>query len=151
MITWIWSGLAGFVAGALFAFIPIEKQYLSYKATVEAVGRQQEENTKLIAAQHRQVKEDLDAKYKAVVDRDAARIAALRVQLNAERSQRIVPAAPSSSSADQRVCYSRDELDRGLRESLARLSERIIGIAEEGERAVVVASQCREWVGKVSP
>ena len=150
MTTWVWSGLAGFVAGALFAFIPIEKQYLSYKATQEAVAHQQEENTKLIAAQHKQVKDDLDAKYKAVVDRDNARLSALRVQLNAERSQRLVPAAPSGSPGDQRVCYSRDELDRGLSESLARLSARVVGIAQEGQRAVVVASQCREWVGKVN-
>jgi hypothetical protein len=146
---WMWSGLAGFIAGALFAFIPMEKQYLSYKATVEAVGQQQEQVTKLIAAQHKQAKEDIDAHWKAINDRDTARISTLRVQLANERNARLVPSSPTGTPGSDRVCYSGDELDRSLRASLNRLSERIAGIAETGQAAVNVATSCREWVGRI--
>lgn len=145
MTSWIYTGLAGFIAGALFAFIPMEKMYLSYKATVEAVGAQQEKLSKEIAARHKQIKETLDAKYKALVDRDAVRIQSLRVQLADLSNASLLSPRPSGTSVSGRICYTDpDKFAREISDALNEAAAEDFGDSQAGQRGIDVASQAHE-------
>lgn len=69
----------------------------------------------------------------------SARVADLRDQLRKQASDpgvSILPRVPGPPATDpDRVCFSRDAFNRRFEESFGRLQERLVTIAEKGDRA----------------
>ena len=143
---WLILGAFLAVGGAFLAGIEVEsRNFASYRGAQEAIAKIQEDQTKRIAAQHRKDAEDAQAQSQTLAaDRDAA-IAKLRVVQSTIAGRSIVPAPAPGAPVSDRVCYSRAVLDRELRATVARAAERLVGIAQEGQRGWDLAVVCRDW------
>jgi hypothetical protein len=92
------------------------------------------------------LKEVADAEAEKLrVERDRAVVDANRVR-DSLASRSIVPKQPGSPGGGSRVCYSREQLDRGLHESLAGLYKRVVELAEQGQRDRDIAITCSNYV-----
>jgi len=130
----------------------VEKQvYDSYRGAVTAVGQMQERITKDISQRHKQDKETLDAQWKVKTAALNKQLASSKLQLvQARRDLSLVSAAASSAASDLRICYAdRNKLGREISDALADAAEQDLADATRGEQAIIAASQCREWAGKI--
>lgn len=145
-----WLAIAGvLVAAAGWGAVKMhehdEEKLEAFKLEIARAGDKQNRETAERVLRWKNLKEISDAQAQTAA---AARDAALdreRVRQLADSSRRIVPAATAGAGGGDRLCLSRDELDRRLRASFARLSERLIGIAEQGQRGIDVAAVCSSW------
>lgn len=154
---WAWRWLSillilvgAFAAGAAKMHAHDQAKFDEFEAAVKAAGDKQNALTQETVKAHKTLQELSDAEAKtAAAERDAATLR-VRQLVQAGRDSRIVPNSAPSSPSNSRICYAdREQLDRGLRESFARLSERVIGIAQEGQRSADVAALCRDWAKKL--
>lgn len=68
---------------------------------------------------------------------------------DANASTRVVPAVPSATGRpDGEVCYDSIQLDRALRASLGRLSERLARIVGDGDEALGLTVLCSRWLNQ---
>lgn len=123
-----------------------QEKYDAREVQFKLAGERQVELTQQVIVTHQRLRELSDADAERMrLERDAAVFAANRLRLaNADR--RIVPSAPTGAAGGNRVCFSREELDRGLRAAIQRLQGRALANAAEGQRSADVAVTCREWV-----
>ena len=153
--SWAWRWIAIAVVAAAAGWTcylkgeeKVQAQFDDYKAQVKAAGDRQNELTRQTIAAHQQLQEIADAHAQtAAADRDAA-LARVRALESARANSRIVPPAPAGAAGGDRICFAREELDRGLRAAFARLSEQSLANASEGQRAADVAAVCRDWALK---
>jgi hypothetical protein len=149
---WRWIAIVVLAAATGWAFYlkgeeRVQVDFDEYKAQVRAAGNKQNELTRQSIAAHKQLKEIADGKARtAAAARDAALARVRSLESGADR--RLVPTAPPRAAGGDRICFAREELDRGLRDAFARLSQRALANAEEGQRGVDVAALCRDWAAK---
>lgn len=129
-----------------------EAKFEAFKAEVQVAGDRRNFETQQTIKAHQAQKEISDAEANtAARERDAALLRVRALQRDAA-GRGVVPAAPAGAASDRRICFAdREELDRGFRASFARLSERVIGIAQEGQRGIDVAGVCARWAQRVQP
>ena len=108
-------------------------------------GAAQDKITQQIIKTHEQLKEAKDVQAKLLASQRDDAVARMRALAAASASQRIVPASTGPASSGGRVCYAADELDRGIRERVARLRARVEGVAAVGQAGVDTATICRDW------
>jgi len=142
----VYALLAGLITGYVWGCSEEKARFDSFNGATAALGRAQEKRSAEIAAWQKSSKEKADAESKR---KDRARdreLADARKRLSdAGASGRLVPADPANPAGDQRLCLATEEFDRGLVTALARLQERALANAQEGQRAADVAALCRTW------
>lgn len=127
-----------------------EAKFEAFKAEVQAAGDRQNFRTQQTIRAHQALKEISDAEANAAAAQRDAALLRVRALQSAAAGRRIVPAAAAGAAGGARICYAdRDELDRGIRERIDRLSARVVGIAEKGQRGVDVAQICARWAQRV--
>lgn len=149
---WAWRWIAILAVGAALAFTGyvkgrevVQVKFDEYQAQVKAAGDRQNELTQQIIAIHKQRAENAQSQAANLATARDGALARVRALESARASSRIVPPAPAGATGNNRVCFSREELDRGLRAAFARLSERSLANASEGQRAADVAQVCHDW------
>lgn len=148
---WAWRWIAVAAVGvALFGTGWIKgrageaEKFDEYKAQVKAASDRQNQLTQQTIAAHQRLREMSDVEANAaVLTRDAA-LARVRLLVR-DAGSRIVPAPSTGATGSNRVCFAADELDRGIREALDRVTDRTLAIAQEGQRGIDTAVVCREW------
>ena len=75
----------------------------------------------------------------------------LRQRAGDSATSRIVPAATAGAPDGNRVCYTRDTLDREITGAVGRLRDELAGDAEPYDRATVTARICRDWALNPAP
>jgi hypothetical protein len=151
-----WLAIAGILAaaaawGAAKMHAHDEREFDAYREEVKLAGDRQNELTQQITAAQAQLKEISDAEWKTKHDAAVGALAAARLRLAAGRDRRLVPAAPSRAGGGDRLCLSRDQLDRGLREAVGRLQQRALAVAAEGQRGIDIAGTCSSWARGLQP
>ena len=122
-----------------------ERELDAYKAEVKAAGDRQNAMTQQIILAHRHLKEIADAEARtAAVERDAAALRLRDIQ-RAIAGVSLLPAPAPNTTGGNNICFAADELDRGLRNALAGVANRLGPIAQEGQRGVDTAVVCRDW------
>ena len=150
---WRWIAIAAVASAAGWACYlkgeeKVQGAFDEYKVAVKAAGDRQNELTRQTIAAHKQLQESSDAQAQAAATARDAALARVRALQSAAARSRIVPAAPAGAAGGDRICFAREELDRGIRAAFARLSQRSLANAEEGQRGVDVATVCRDWAAK---
>jgi hypothetical protein len=146
-----WLAIAGILAaaaawGAAKMHAHDEREFDAYREEVKLAGDRQNELTRQVTTAQAQLKEISDAEWKTKHDAAVGALAAAQLRLDqARRDRRLVPAAPAGAGSGDRLCLSRDELDRGLREAIGRLQQRALAVAAEGQRGIDIASTCSSW------
>lgn len=148
---WRWLAVAGIGAslygvGWLNGRHHEERLFDDYKEQVKLAADKQAFLTQQTIKAHQALKEISDAESKTLAaERDAATLR-VRQLVQAGRDRSLLPPLASGTASNSRICYAdRDQLDRGIREGFNRLSERIIKLAQQGQRGADVATVCRDW------
>ncbi|SRR6266581_9043234 len=145
----VYSLLAGLLIGYFWGCSIEKGRFDSFKGATDALGRAQEQRSAEVAARNKSSKEKADAESKRkdrVRDRQFADV---RKRLSDGADSRLMPADPANPAGDQRICFARDEFDRGLRAALAEAAAEDLRDAEEGQRAADVAALCRDWTKSI--
>ena len=102
----------------------------------------------------KRLKEAVDEKAKLQDDLRKSQLAAadkrvLDALSKARGNGRLLSGPPGSPTGDIRICASRDTIDRlvgtAINDAVGRHAKRNFQLAEEGARAVSVATLCRDW------
>ncbi len=149
---WAWRWIAILSVGAALygtgwikGKIHEEKLFDEYKSQVKAVGDRQNYLTQETIKVHKALKETSDAKAKtAAAERDAA-LERVRTLQSTSASRSFLPRTSPSTASSNRVCFAADQLDRGVRQAIDRLQQRVVAGAAEGQRGVDTAVVCRDW------
>ena len=112
------------------------KGYKEKIAAINALGQEQERQTKLQIERDRKEKERADNEAK----RRFADISARYRRLLNDKSS-VLPAATASAGGSDRVCFSRDALNRSLTDFVTGVA----GIAQDGDRGIVTAEIAKLW------
>ena len=156
----IYAALAAAFAGAMGWSWLQGKEYAEamtqgakLESAVIAAVQQSRTDAQILA--WKRLKEATDEKAKAQDALRAVQLAAADKRVRdaiskAGASSRIVPAAPSGSVGDKRICFpDRDALDReisaGIAGAFGRYAPKRIASAQEGQHAIDVATLCRDW------
>jgi hypothetical protein len=149
---WAWRWIAillvligAFAAGAAKMHAHDQAKFDEFEAAVKEAGDKQNALTDQTIAAHKSLKEISDAEAKTLAaERDVATVKLRDIQ-SAIAGVSLLPPSAVSAAGSNRICFAADILDRGLRETVARASERIIAIAQDGQRGIDIAVTCREW------
>lgn len=150
--SWLWRWLALIAVAAAFGWTcylkgeaHVQEQFDAFEAQVKAAGDRQNELTQQTIKVHKLLQENADAQAQtATASRDAAMLR-VRALESAAASSRILPAPAPGTASGNRICFAADQLDRGIRVSLAAAQERFAAIAQSGQRGVDTAVVCSAW------
>ena len=147
---WRWLAILG-VGAALYGMGWLQGRHHEelifddYKEQVKLAADKQNFLTAETIKAHKSLQELSDAEAKtAAAERDAATLR-LRQLVQAGRDRSLLSAIPPSAAGNNRVCFATDQLDRGLRQAVGAASDRLIAIAEAGQRGVDTAVTCQQW------
>jgi len=147
---WRWIAIAAVAAAAggwcwLLGAHHVQREFDDYKEQVKLAGDKQAFLTAETIKAHQALKEISDAEAQtAAAERDAA-VMRVRQLVQAGRNRGFLPAPAAGAGGSNRICFARGELDRNLGEAVGRISNRVIALAQEGQRGVDTAVVCREW------
>lgn len=152
-----WRWIAIVAVSASFGFVcwlygraGEERVLDEYKAQIKLAADKQAYLTAETIKAHKQLQEIADAEAQAArAERDAATLR-VRQLVQAGRDSRLVPAPSGSAAGSERVCSTLSELDRGVRQNLGRVSERIITLAGQGQQGIDTAIVGRDWAKGVA-
>lgn len=133
--TWIIAGVAALAVGGYVLHCEHVK---SNWQKAKAIAEEQDRANAKQALRDLQTKERSDENYA----RNLARLAADVKRLRHARTSLLPAPSPSSTSPD-RACFDRGELDAALR----RYRDGVIGLVEEGAKAVEGLDEAKAWVG----
>lgn len=154
---WAWRWLSillvlvgAFAAGAAKMHEHDQAKFDEFEAAVKAAGDKQNALTEQTIAAHKTLKEISDAEAKtAAVERDLATVKLRDIQ-SAVAGVSLLPPSAAGAPGSNRICFAADVLDRGLREAVARASDRLVAIAQSGQLGVDTAVVCRAWAVAIS-
>lgn len=139
---------AGFVTGC----IDEKERFDAYKSVVAATGKAQEERTAARIASDLETKRRRDRDDKARRDRLERDLADTASKLQQYAGRGIVPpvpAPPAGGGAGEAergiVCFDRDRLSEGLRDSLQRAGGRFAELAQRGAGGIAGFEACVAW------
>src|SRR5258708_39368168 len=147
---WRWSAILAVAAAAggacyIAGVRHEEKLFDDYKEQVKLAADKQNFLTAETIKAHKTLQELSDAQAKtAAAERDAATLR-VRQLVQAGRDRSLLSAIPPSAAGNNRVCFATDQLDRGLRQAVGAASDRLIAIAQAGQRGVDTAVTCQQW------
>jgi hypothetical protein len=109
-----------------------------FQNRVAALGKAAEERTKEKESRDKKLKESVDRENKRLRDSNTT----LARQLRESRSGRsFVPPAPTGSASPNVATFDRAELESAIQ----RLDERVSGIIEKGDQAVIDLDSAKRW------
>lgn len=136
---WFWLVLAmGYGATATKYAVHEHDALISYKSTVEAIGKAQEAENRKIEADNQKRKETADAEHLQAISALNVRIAGLR---SANARQFIVPGITAQTGSPDRTCFASSELERAIRS----LDQDVQGFVDEGSKAVADLNTAKAW------
>ena len=147
---WFWLALAAAAAGALGKAWDAERNaFAAYRGGVEALGKAQEERTRDRIALDKARKETADAQLVATTTAWAAAID--RVRREAGPVAGVVPPAPADAVRPDRACFDREELERGIRDSMEELRAATRRVVEKGDQTRLRLDSALRWAQGVAP
>jgi hypothetical protein len=138
-----WCGFKGYMMGM--------ENYNELRINLAAQAAEQEANTKSTIKAHQKLLEAINEKAKLQREADALKlsIADQRVRDALKSRTKLLPSAPSGSPSDQRICTTREAIDRDVGDAIERITTRHAGRTkpgvEESLRAVNLVLFCKEW------
>lgn len=144
-----WALGAAFLISSLLGLQEYGR-FASYRATVAAIGKAQDERTATRIESDRQTKERIDRDHKARVatlNRDLA-VAKLRERAGSSLLPTVPTAPPGSGGGEADrgiVCFSRERLSQGLSASLQRFAGQLEGSIQRGASAIAGFESCALW------
>ena len=125
----------------------VQARFDQFKATVAAEGRAAKERAENQRKADLQRAKEADNEAKKRYSSLDAQYAAyrLRQRTGSGATERLVPAATAGAPDGNRVCYTRDTLDREITGAIGRLRGELAGDAEPYDRATVTARTCKDW------
>lgn len=148
---WLYAGLfaVGVVIGAGGAWKvmswridEIKKEYASFVAQTEALGKQAQAEAAAKETQYKQAQKEADIEYKNNLDH----LRADNVKLLQARSRSgYVPAAPRSTRRPDLACFDRAEFTTAIR----RLDAGVSDLIEKGSESIVRLQNSQAWYNGV--
>src|SRR3990167_8380406 len=149
---WIICAMMAALGGAFFYGLHLgEKSKETYIAQQEALSAKQNAENAIKIDTWKKLKEDIDERAKLQDELRLAQLAQSNERLRAATKSRprLLSSSTGGPNGDIRVCASRDTLDSEISGAINRVIERHatrnLQLAEEGARAVSVATLCRDW------
>jgi hypothetical protein len=143
------AGMAAIGGSFLYGLKIGHERMEAFQSQVEAVGAAQNAKTAATTKAWKDLKETSDAKAQTLAADRAAALARVRALQSAAASRSLLPAPTTGAAGSNRICFAADQLDRGLRETVARVAGRAVAIAQEGQRGIDTAVTCREWANAI--
>lgn len=124
-----------------------KSRFEDFKRGVEVLGRAHEEMAKATALRHTGIAKEVEHENAAALRTLADLYSGL---LNAPPRTRIVPApSPGPAGTEEKVCYSGDDLSRGMEAALREFEEATYGILRKGDEALIDRAAWGEWDARI--
>lgn len=122
-------------------------RFEDFKQGVEVLGQAHEQIAKATALRHQNVAQGVQDENSRALRSLADLYGGL---LNAPPRRSPVPPAPATAAGvEAKVCYSQDDLSRGLAEALRSLRTGTYGILRQGDEALIDRASWGEWDARV--